>query len=58
MLVDYINSILRMVNMQITIMQTIAVTIDSSIAFQKISSIYQMYSQKGTMILMIPAQKQ
>ena len=44
---NYSNSILRIVNMQITIMQTINVAIDSSIAFQKLSSTYQMYSQKG-----------
>ena len=39
-------------------MQTIKVAIDSSIAFQKLSSIYQMYSQKGATILINPAQKQ
>jgi len=55
---NYSNSILRIVNMQITIMQTINVAIDSSIAFQKLSSIYQMYSQKGATILINPAQKQ
>ena len=54
----YSNSILRIVNMQITIMQTINVAIDSSIAFQKLSSTYQMYNQKGAAILINPAQKQ
>ena len=55
---NYSNSILRMVSMHIMIMQTINVTIDRSIAFQKLSSTYQMYSQKGATILMSPAQKQ
>ena len=35
---NYSNSILRIVNMLITIMQTINVAIDWSIAFQKLSS--------------------
>ena len=55
---NYSNSILRIVNMQITIMQTISVASDSSIAFQKLSSTYQMYNQKGAAILIKPAQKQ
>ena len=41
-----------------TIQHTMAVTIDTSIAFQKQSSMYQMYSQKGATILMNPAQTQ
>jgi hypothetical protein len=47
-----------MVSIPIIIMQTIHVTIDSSIACQKLSSTYQMYSQKGATILMNPAQTQ
>lgn len=54
----YINSILRMVIIPITIQQTMAVTIDSSIAFQKLSSMYQMYSQKGATTLVNPAHTQ
>ena len=41
-----------------TTMQMMTVEIDSRIAFQKLSSTYQMYSQKGATILINPAQKQ
>ena len=39
-------------------MQTINVAIDSSIAFQKLSSTYKIYSQKGATILINPAHTQ
>ncbi len=39
-------------------MQTASVASDSSIAFQKLSSTYQMYSQKGATILINPAHTQ
>ncbi len=47
-----------MVSIPIIIKQMIAVTIDRSIAFQKLSSMYQMNSQKGATILMNPAHTQ
>ena len=39
-------------------MQMKTVIIDTSIAFQKLSSKYKMYNQKGAAILIKPAQKQ
>jgi len=54
----YSNSILRIVMMPITMMQMMAVIIDRRIAFQKLSSINQMNSQKGTTMLINPAQTQ
>ena len=38
-------------------MQTVSTASDVSIAFQKLSSTYQMYNQKGATILIKPAQK-